>query len=210
MQLDAPSSTALLLVDPLNDFISEGGKLWPLLRVVAQQLDTVANLRRLLGWARGRGLRVVFVPHHRAEPGDFEGWRFLNPTHEGARHIQPFARGSWGADFHPDLQPQPGDIVAHDHWLHDGFSSTDLDYRLRNLGIDRLILAGLRGNTCLEGTARHAVELGYHVTLVKDATATFQPREWTATMEVNALTFAHAILTTSDVLSEADVVGAAS
>jgi len=202
MILESPRSTALLLVDPLNDFISEGGKLWHYLKEVERRLDGVANMRRLLGWARERALRVVFVPHHRAEPDDFEGWPFLNPSHQGARRIQPFLRGSWGADFHPDFEPRRGEAVAHEHWLHDGFAGTDLDFRLRNWRVDHLILAGLRGNTCLEATARHAVEIGYHVTLVKDATATFQPEEWTATMEVNALTFAHAIVTTAAVVGE--------
>lgn len=209
MILDS-TSTALLLVDPLNDFISEGGKLWPHLRDVATELDTVANLHRLLGWARARDLRVVFVPHHRADPGDYEGWRFLNPTHEGARLVQPFVRGSWGGDYHPTLRPRAGEIVAREHWLHDGFAGTDLDYRLRNHGIDHLVLAGLRANTCLEATARHAVELGYRVTLVKDATATFHRREWTATMEVNAPTFAHEIRTTAEIVAEVTAAGAAS
>jgi nicotinamidase-related amidase len=202
MTVPSMSSTALLLVDPLNDFISEGGKLWPHLREVAGRLDTVANMRRLLAWARERDLRVVFVPHHRSDPDDFEGWRFLNPSHEGARRLRPFERGAWGGDFHPDFQPRRGDVIAHEHWLHNGFAHTDLDYRLRNHGIEHLVLAGLRGNTCLEATARQAVELGYHVTLVKDATATFQHQEWAATMEVNAPTFAHAILTTAAVVGD--------
>ncbi len=197
------TSTALLLVDPLNDFISEGGKLWPQLREVAGRLDTVANMRRLLAWARAHGTRVFFVPHHRASPDDFDGWRFLNPTHAAAKQLRPFERGAWGGDFHPDFQPRPGEVIVHEHWLHNGFANTDLDYCLRNHGIDRLVLAGLRGNTCLEATARHAVELGYHVTLVKDATATFQHREWAATMEVNAPTFAHVIDTTAGVVADA-------
>lgn len=210
MTLASPSSTALLIIDPLNDFISEGGKLWPYLREVADRLDTVANMRRVLGWAREGGLRVFFVPHHRSEPGDFDGWRFLNPTHEAAKRIRPFARGSWGGDFHPDFQPRPGDVVVHDHWLHNGFASTDLDYQLRNRGVDRLVLVGLRGNTCLEATARYAVELGYHVTLVKDATGTFRQQEWAATMEVNAPTFAHAIVTTAALIADAAPAGARS
>jgi nicotinamidase-related amidase len=202
MTLTSPRSTALLVVDPLNDFISEQGKLWPHLREVAERLDTVANMRRLLGWARAHALRVFFVPHHRAEPGDYEGWRFLNPTQQAAKRLQPFARGSWGGDFHPAFQPLPGEVIVHEHWLHSGFANTDLDVRLRTLGIDHLVLAGLRGNTCIEGTARHAVELGYHVTIVKDAIATFKHQEWIATVEINAPTFAHAIVATADLVNQ--------
>jgi nicotinamidase-related amidase len=193
------ASTALLLIDPLNDFIAEGGKLWPHLREVAERVGLLPNLARLLAAARAGGTAVFFAPHHRHCAGDFAGFRFINPTHEGARRIQPFAAGSWGAEFHRDFQPRPGEVIVHEHWLHSGFVSTDLDYQLRIRGLDHLVIAGLRGNACVEGTARHAVELGYHVTLVKDATATFRYEEWQATMEINAPTFAHAIVATAEI-----------
>jgi nicotinamidase-related amidase len=203
-----PTTTALLVMDPLNDFISEGGKIWPYLKEVAAELDTIANMRRVLAWARKRGMRVFFVPHHRSDTGDYEGWRFLTPTHVQARRLQPFQRGSWGGEFHPDFQPAPGDTIVHEHWMHSGFANTDLDYQLRNRGVDRLVLTGLRGNACIEATARYAVELGYHVTIVKDATATFRREEWTATMEVNAPAFAHAIVTTAALLADGPNGGA--
>jgi len=199
-------STALLLMDPLNDFIAEGGKLWPYLREVAERQQLLPHLRQLLAAARATGIQVFFVPHHRADPGDFEGWRFLNPTHLGAQRVRPFVRGSWGAEFHADFQPRAGEVVAAEHWLHSGFANTDLDYQLRNHGVDHLILAGMRGNACIEATARYGVELGYHVTLVKDATAAFTHAEWAATMEVNAPSFAHAIVTTAEIV---DRLGAA-
>jgi nicotinamidase-related amidase len=195
-------ATALLIVDPYNDFIAPGGKLWPFVRKVAERVGLLDNLRQLLAFARHAGYPVFFVPHHKWDEGDFEGWKFLNPTHAAARGIKPFVRGSWGAQFHADLQPRPGELIVQEHWLHNGFANTDLDYQLRNRGIDRLILAGLRGNTCIEATARHAVELGYHVTLVKDASATFRPEEWTATMEINAPSFAHAVVTTATLLAK--------
>jgi len=200
-------STALLLLDPYNDYLAEGGKLWPRVQAVAERLELLPHLRQLLAAARASGIHVAFVPHHRADPGDYEGWRFINPTHAGAQRLQPFVRGSWGAEFHPDFQPRPGEIVAAEHWLHSGFAHTDLDYQLRNRGIDRIILAGMRGNACIEGTARWGVELGYHVTLVKDATAAFRFEEWTATMELNAPAFAHAILDTAEVVAALTLTG---
>jgi nicotinamidase-related amidase len=196
------ASTALLLIDPYNDFIAEGGKLWPRVREVAERLSLLPHLRELLTSARANGVRVFFVPHHRADPGDFEGWRFMNPTHAVVQQIRPFVRGTWGAEFHVDFQPQVGEVVVGEHWLHSGFANTDLDYQLRNHGIDHIILAGMRGNACIEATARYGVELGYHVTLVKDATAAFSHAEWAATMEVNAPSFAHAIVTTAEMLAE--------
>jgi nicotinamidase-related amidase len=59
---------------------------------------------------------------------------------------------------------------------------------------------GLLANTCIESTARFAMELGYHVTLVRDATAAFSRDHMHAAHELNGPTFAHAIPTTSELL----------
>ena len=193
-------SAALLVIDPYNDFITPGGKIWPYIREVAERLQAVPNMRALLGAARAAAVQIVFVPHRQFEAGDLESLKFLNPTHAGAQRLQPFVRGSWGAEFHDDFRRQPGDIVAQEHWLHSGFTSTDLDYRLRMRGIESLVLCGMRANACIEGTARWAVELGYHVTIASDATAAFRWEEWVATVETNAPGFAHEILPTAEIV----------
>ena len=193
-------NTALLIVDPYNDFISEGGKLWPYGKAVAERINMIPNMHRLLTSAREAGVLVVYVPHRQFEEGDLEGWKFLNPSHAKARQIRPFLRGSWGAEFHPDFPRDAADRVAQEHWLHNGFVGTDLDMLLRARGIERLVLCGMRANTCVEGTARYAVELGYHVTIASDSTAAFRWEEWQATMEANAPTFAHAISRAEDVV----------
>jgi nicotinamidase-related amidase len=193
-------STALLVIDPYNDFIAARGKIWPYLREVAERLQAVPNMRALVTAARKASMQVVFVPHRQFRPGDLEGWKFLNLTHAGARKLQPFSFGSWGAEFHEDFQPREGDILVQEHWLHSGFAATDLDYRLRMKGIDRIVLCGMRANTCIEGTARWGVELGYHVTIASDATAAFRWEEWVATIETNAPVYAHEILRTEAIV----------
>jgi nicotinamidase-related amidase len=193
-------STALLVIDPYNDFIAEEGKVWPYLREVAERLGAVPNMRALVAAARTAGVQIVFVPHRQYQPGDLEGWKFLNPTHAGAKRLQPFVRGSWGAEFHDDFRRRAEDIVVQEHWLHSGFAGTDLDYRLRMAGIDRLVVCGMRANACLEGTSRWAVELGYHVTIARDATAAFRWEEWSATVEINAPSYAHEILPSAELV----------
>jgi nicotinamidase-related amidase len=192
--------SALLIVDPLNDFIAEGGKLWPYAREIAEHVKLVDNLRLLAAHARKTGTLVVYVPHHRHVGGDYADWKYPCPTHVLAAKLLPFERGSWGAEFHAQLSPEPGDVIAQDHWLQDGFMNTDLELSLRVRGVERLFVTGMRTNTCVEATARRAVELGHHVTLVRDATAAFRWEEWTATLDVNAPTFAHAVRTTEEVL----------
>ena len=56
------------------------------------------------------------------------------------------------------------------------FANTDLDHQLKEHGIEKIIIIGMLANTCIESTGRFGMELGYHVTLVKDATADLQSR----------------------------------
>ena len=194
-------STALVVIDPYNDFISEGGKLWPYAREVAERVGLVPNLKRLVEAAREAEIQIVFAPHHRFDEGDFEAFRFVNPTHAGAVRVRPFTRGTWGAEFHPDFTVQRSDVVVQEHWMHSAFAGTDLDYQLRMRGIDRIAICGMRTNACVEATARWGVELGYHVTIVKDATAAFSWEEWVATIETNARGYAHAIVATPEAIA---------
>lgn len=192
--------TALLLVDPYNDFLSEGGKLWPMVADVAKAVGLHDNLRAITTAARKAGIPVFIVPHHRAEPGDFAGWDHPTPYQLGGAQMQVFAKGSWGGEWHPDFAPEPGDIIVKEHWGGSGFANTDLDFLLKQKQISHLILIGLIANTCIESTARFAVELGYHVTLVRDATAASQ-EAMHAAHDINAPNFAHAVLTTADLLA---------
>jgi len=193
--------TALLLVDPYNDFLAEGGKLWPRVADVAQSVGLLANLKAVLQAVRARPLPVFIVPHHRAEPEDYAAWDHPTPYQLGGSKAQVFAKDSWGGEWHPDFAPQPGDILVKEHWGSSGFANTDLDFLLKQRRISHVILIGLIANTCIESTGRFASELGYHVTLVRDATAAFSPAHMHAAHELNAPTFAHQVLTTAQLLA---------
>jgi nicotinamidase-related amidase len=197
----AKESTALLFVDPYNDFLSEGGKIWPRIQPVAEEVGLIANLKAITHAIRNADIRVFIAPHRRWEPGDYEDWKHPNPTHRAMMHSHPFARGEWGGEWHPEFAPQPGDIIAKEHWAQSGFANTDLDQQLRQHGITHVVIVGLLANTCIESTGRYAMELGYHVTLVRDATAAFRPELMHAAHELNGPTYAHAILTTAELLA---------
>src|SRR5262249_4705663 len=81
-----------------------------------------------------------------------------------------------------------------------GFANTDLDLQLKKHGIHKLIVIGLRANTCVESTVRFAAELGYEVTMVKDATASFSGEEMHAALDINIPNYASAIVTTNEVV----------
>jgi nicotinamidase-related amidase len=194
--------TALLVVDPYNDVLSDGGKLWPMVEGVAKEVGLLDNLRDITAAVRRDGIPIFIVPHRRWEPGDYEGWDHPNPYQLKSGEMQVFAKGSWGGEWHPDFTPQPGDIVIKEHWGCSGFANTDLDLRLKQRGIIKVIVIGLLANTCIESTSRFAMELGYHVTLVKDATAAFSEEMMYAAHDLNGPTFAHEILTTAELLAE--------
>ena len=195
------ATTALLFVDPYNDFLSEGGKAWPRLKDVALEVGLLDNLRAIRNAMRRGGMKIFIVPHRRWEPGDYESWRHPNPTQLGIMRRHNFARGEWGGEWHPDFAPQDGDIVVKEHWGQSGFANTDLDQQLKQHGISHVIVVGLLANTCIESTGRYAMELGYHVTLVRDATAAFTKEMMHAAHELNGPTYAHAILKAGELIA---------
>jgi len=192
----AGDRTGLLLIDAFNDFLSEGGKLWPRVQPVAEAADLLGHLRTLLGIVRRAGLAVFHVPHRRWREGDFDRWKHPTPWQLEIDREGLFAHGTWGGDWHADLAPQPGDVVVQEHWGHDGFHSTDLDLQLRQRGIENIIVAGMALDRCVAATARIGVELGYHVTLVRDATAMLAPEDAEPGSEGPPI--AHVIVTTQE------------
>lgn len=192
------NKTALILVDPFNDFLSEGGKLWPVTRETVEGSDMINNMQVLVAAARKAKILVVYAPHHHTTKGDYMNWKFLAPSHAGSKSTVLFEKNSWGAQFHPGLQPQQGDLIAQHHWTASGFANTDLDFLLRAHGIEHIVISGMRANTCIDSTARFGVELGYHVTLIKDAIAAFNWEEIKATVETNFPNYGHAMFTTEE------------
>ena len=191
--------TGLLLVDPYNDFLSDGGKLFPMLRDIAADVRLLDNLRATVGAAREADIQVFYVPHRRWQPGDYDNWNHPNPTQRLVQQRHTFASGTWGGEWHPDFVPQEGDIIIQEHWGQSGFANTNLDFQLKQHGITHVIVIGLLANTCIESTSRFAMELGYHVTLVTDATAAFSAEGMHAAA-TNAPMFAHAIYSTAELM----------
>ena len=111
-----------------------------------------------------------------------------------------FAKGTWGGEFHPDFVPRESDVVVQQHWGQSGFANTDLDMRLKQHGISHVVIVGLLANSCIESTGRFAMELGYHVSLVRDATAAYSHELMHAAHELNGPTYAHAIVDTAALL----------
>jgi len=197
----SPSITGLLVIDPYNDFISEGGKVWDLLKAVAETNGCIEHMKQVLDAARQADIRVFYALHRRYRPGDYETWKYVAPIQKAAWDHKTFEFGTWGGELRDEFQPIAGDVVAQEHWCSSGFANTDLDLQLKKHGIHELIVVGLIAHTCVEATVRYAAELGYQVTVVKDATSSYSDDHMHAALEVNLPNYADVV--TADEVIEA-------
>lgn len=192
--------TALLVIDPYNDFISEGGKLWERVKNVAEANQCVPNMLRVLTAARKAEVLICYALHHRYRPGDYETWKYIAPIQKAAWTRRTFEYGTWGGELRAEFVPGPEEIVAQEHWCSSGFANTDLDLQLKKHGIHQLVVIGLIAHTCVEATVRYAAELGYEVTVVRDATTDYSDEMMHAALNVNMPNYANAIVMTDELL----------
>ena len=199
-----PHSTALILVDVLNEFLADDGKLNASIAPMLNSLNLIANLQRLLDGSRQRGVTIFFSPHGLHEHS-FDDVKALHPRFQMAMDSKMFWIGSRGDEFFAPLAPRPGEFIVSHHRVFSSFHGTDLQKQLLENGIEKVVIAGLTSQTCVEGTGRDALEAGYHVTFIHDAVADFTEKAHLAAVEVSYPTFGHASLTVDEFLALVDV-----
>lgn len=187
-------NSALILIDVLNDFLAEDGKLAGRIGPMIEKHHLKPNLRRLLDGVRKAGLKLFYAPHG-ADEHSFDGVPYVHSRFQFGIDHRVFWIGSKGADFYEPLKPQPGDIVVGRHHMFDAFNGTGLEQQLRANGIEKVILAGLTSQTCIEGTGRHALEAGFHVTFLTDGVSEFTEEAHRAAIEISYPTFGHEVMT---------------
>ncbi len=196
-----PAKTALLVIDPVNDFLATDGAAWELTETTVNAHDVIGHLRQLIGGARAHGVPVLYGPmaYTAADYQDQELQR-----RSGINRImferRMFLAGSRGADFHEFLRPADDEVVLQPHKGTDVFD-TDLPEHLDRLGITHLLLAGMTANLCVESTGRHAAEHGYDVTFVRDAIGAENMPAYEASIRINFPLIGNAVMDTEDVLS---------
>ncbi len=199
-----PDHTALLVIDPVNDFLSEGGAAWELTKTTVEKNDVIGNLKRAIEGARGRGISVLFGPMAYTEE-DYADEQLQRRS--GINRLmferKMFLAGTWGADFHTDLQPRQEDTVLLPHKSCDVFQ-TDLPEHLRRLGITHLVIAGMTANLCCESTGRHAMEAGFDVTFLSDAIGAASIPEYEASIRLNYPLIANAVITVDEFLAASE------
>lgn len=179
MQID-PERTAVVVTDPQNDFLSPQGVTWGVVGDSVTENNTVENIETLMKTAKEHGIPVFISPHY-YYPTD-HGWKFEGALEVLMHNIKMFDRkgplslegfeGS-GADWLERYKMYIEDgktIVVSPHKVY-GPEANDLVLQLRKRGIDKVILAGMSANLCVESHLRELLEQGFEVAVVKDATA---------------------------------------
>ncbi|MCP3959664.1 MAG: cysteine hydrolase [bacterium] len=179
---DAPAfdhaSTALVITDPQNDFLTQSGAAYALFADNLERLDTVDNIAGLFEAAHRGGVPIFISPHFYL-PHDAH-WQHRGALQQQLHDIGLFRKqaalsddgfeGS-GADilerYKPILKKAEATIVSP-HKVF-GPDSNDLVLQLRKRGIDTVILGGLAANLCTDSHLRELVEQGFEVVAVKDA-----------------------------------------
>lgn len=112
------SRTAVLLIDPYNDFIHPSGKLYPLLEESLKASDTVTHIFALLAAARTHKIPVYYGLHQPYKPTSFHGWKHKKTVHTSQEEGKVFEEGSWGAQIFEgmELNVENGDVVVSKHW----------------------------------------------------------------------------------------------
>lgn len=196
-----PAQTALLVIDPVNDFLSEGGAAWEMTKSTVKKNNVVAQLQRLIAGSRAAGVPVLFAPMAYTEE-DYaqDGLQKRSGINRLMFENKMFLAGSWGADFHPDLQPEAGDVILEPHKGTDVFE-TDLPSHLERLGTQQLVIAGMTANLCCESTGRHATEHGYPVTYLSDAIGAESLPAYEASIHVNYPLVGNAVMEVDEFLA---------
>lgn len=140
-------TNALLVIDVQESFRQRPN--W----VASSNPDIVAAVDRLVGHARSRGDKVVWILH--TEPGTG------NVFDPASGHVR----------LMDGLEPRSGEPVLTKTSVN-SFTTTNLAQLLTGWGVTDVTLCGIRTEQCVETTTRVAADLGYQVTFVTDATAT--------------------------------------
>ena len=142
------------------------------------QLNKVVlpNVKKLQEAFRKRGLEVI---HTRIQSLTQDG-RDRSPVHKQLDLIA--TPGSKEAEFLPEVAPV-GDEIVINKTASGVFSSTNLQYVLRNLEVTGLVVVGVYTSECVSTTVRHGCDLGFYMTLISDACASVTPELQRSTIE---------------------------
>lgn len=179
-----PRHTALIIIDPQNDFCASDGAAVKLLGWDVSRIQSaVQHLNPFIQKVRETGLMVVWTRSLVAADKARPSYRARSLITEAtAEDIAIVKEGSHGADWYSEItKPLPDEYVVT-KWHYDAFEDTNLDLLLSSRGIKTLLVTGFNANVCVETTARHGYIKGYYIVLVSDCTDAPTQREYESTV----------------------------
>ncbi len=190
--------TAMFVTDPQNDFLSEKSPAWGLVGPTVIKHKVVEKEKALKTLAKEIGIPVFYSTHMYTKQ-DFANWKSLNGIDKIMFDIRMFEQGTWGHDYHPELKPDDNTIVMNPHKGLSNFWTGDAAIQLRQYGIETIILYGMSANLCVESHARDAIENGFDVIIIADATAAAGDAAYEAAL-TNFEFLAHEVVTTEQII----------
>jgi nicotinamidase-related amidase len=142
-----PDSTAVLVVDMINDYVHSDGRLF-----AGAGQSIIPNLEDIVAFARENDIGIYYVNSAMTDEDEpmAEVWGL---------HAE---KGRWGSEVTAEIEPQPDDTIVEKR-LYNGFAHSDLDYLLQNDGIKTVAVAGVDTHVCVRSTAEGAFNHGYDV-----------------------------------------------
>ena len=172
------NSTAVVLVNVQNAFLTEHPKL-------------IMKIESLIALARQHSFQVVYSPYRSNIDNQF-------PTPTQLQMQRQLIDTKNGSVAPAKLAPLDNDIVICSRNRLSAFVETNLHSRLKNKGIEHLIFAGPLANITIDSSARDAVELGYHVTILSDCTSAATLLEEQFATQITFPRFAQTVVNLSD------------
>jgi len=194
------ATTAMFVTDPQNDFLSKESPAWGLVGPTVIKNKVVEKEKMLKALAKDLGIPVFYSTHMYTQK-EVEQWVTmpLNGIDKVMFENKMFVQGTWGHDYHPELKPDSNTVVMNPHKGLSNFQTGDAALQLRMFGIKTIVLYGMSANMCVESHARDAIENGFEVIIIADATAAAGDAAYAAAL-INYEFLAHEVVTTDQII----------
>jgi ureidoacrylate peracid hydrolase len=172
---DIPTtSVAVLIVDMQNGFCHPDGSFAKVGADVTGMTAAIAGCVRIVDAARDNDIPVIFTKAIH-EPG-LTDWKVLSelPMFAGLRNIGSCEEGSWDAELVDNLKVGPDELLFTKSRFSP-FVETDIEARLREMGIENLIVGGVGTSACVESAVRDASQREFRTYVVQEATGDISP-----------------------------------
>jgi ureidoacrylate peracid hydrolase len=195
----AKENCALIVVDMQNGFLDAKGSMAQLGFASEKLAAASPGVQRLVAGARKADV-PVFWTRYVYEPDFRDGGVQLEEIMPMLKDVNLCVNGTWDAEIHPDMKPEPGDVII-DKNRPSSFYATRLESYLRAQGIENIVVCGVTTNICVETTVRDAAQRDFRTFVVRDAVGEVDDFRGQTALKAMEYLFAR-VMNVNDVLDE--------